>query len=521
VIYLQKLQKYFQKFKKIIMPNNNRVQTITGKIEYRSKCRKIGDNYYIIGKDVFEIKGRWYKADSEKIVFDHEKKEWILREYITDGFINGIVDFKDGKPIGGYYSRNKYKNCLCGFGGPGSSLQQAMDAEMLLENGFVECVAEGVYYKRSELTASIIRDLQTPRNTRDNTRLAYNIEEDASFEEKKKLYENYPTQLSKEVRAYAKFLGDTTFGIELETIRGYMPSHIQCRTGLIICRDGSLRDTDGTQGAEFVTVPMQGAKGLQNTVNICSELSKRCALNLDCSLHIHLGNLPTSRLYLTALYTLAVKIQDELFTIFPYYKTNPEGIKRMNWNQKLKRMNIRAISDTSKDGYNNYVRGFYNKLFVFLSEGMYPDSRFNRKNKKHPHRAKWERHNRYYWMNLMNVIFSDRNTVEFRPHPGTLNPQKVVNWLFIVNALVKYASLHAGDIIKSSSKISLSNVLDYYKDNYKTDRAEFLSEYLNAYCKERKNMFEKDFLKGDKISLYDIEKDFDYEFKYKGVTHLF
>ena len=125
-------------------------------------------------------------------------------------------------------------------------------------------------------------------------------------------------------------------------------------------------------------------------------------------------------------------------------------------------------------------------------------------------------------MNLMNMIFSERNTVEFRLHTPTTNSQKMINWLFICNAIVRYAEVNAKDIICGKSRITMEDVLNYYSTTFKGDsKAEFLSEYLYAYFVERQKEFEKDKEKGDYVSNWDMEKDKSYKFTYKNVTHLF
>jgi hypothetical protein len=494
-----------------------KVETITGLKELRKHCRKIGEAYYLIGRDCFEVEGKFYKKDSNRIVYDHEEKKWLLAEN-AELLVKGIVGFKKGVTERGMYTPNPYNNCMCTLDGIRS--EPAMNTDILLENDFIENFSEGLYYHKKLLTQSLIRDFQKPRNKLDNTRHPYNAE-DGDFVGVKKLFDAYPMIMSKDVKSYGRFLGDSTFGIEFETIRGSMPKHILNRMGIIVCRDGSLKDTDGTQGAEYVTVPMSGARCLQNIVTICTELDKRSELSIDCSLHIHQGNLPTSRLYLTSLYLVGLRLQDDLFKMFPYYKTDPTGIKQKNYNQKLKKLNVGTIADMSKEGYENYITSIYRKIFVFLSEGVYPDAKYNRQNKKHPHRAKWDRHSRYYWLNLMNTIFSERNTVEYRPHPGTLNSQKVINWLFIINAISKYALVNAKKVITSPKKITLEEVLKYYEQNYPGDRAKFLTEYLTAYVTQRKAIFERDLLNEDALSLHDLTGDSDFEFNYKGVTHLF
>lgn len=295
---------------------------------------------------------------------------------------------------------------------------------------------------------------------------------------------------------------------------GNIAENIQYRNGLISCRDGSIG------GAEWVTIPMSGAKGLQTISSTCTQLSTRTNIDINCSLHIHLGNIPLDRASLVSYYILAYKIQDEMFTMFPYYKTDPTDVKHKNYCKKLKKLSIHSLKDSSKEGWNAYVDSIYNKIFSFLTEGISPNSEWNRKRGRHPQRQKWQIPTRYYWINFINTLFSNRGTLEFRIHEPTVNSQKVTNWLFIVNAFVKYAQNNQKKIF-SSSKISIEEVLNYYKNSFNNETAKFLSEYLIAYFNSRKEIFAKDLANGDIVSNHWLVNDKEYEFKYNGVTHLF
>ena len=114
------------------------------------------------------------------------------------------------------------------------------------------------------------------------------------------------------------------------------------------------------------------------------------------------------------------------------------------------------------------------------------------------------------------MLFSPRETVEARLSSPTINPQRAVLWLMINNAIVKFAEHNMKRII-TGEKISLTNVLNFYKDHYKTNAdAKFLSEYLCAYVKERTEKFAKDKERGDFVSSYEIDGDNRYKFEFKG-----
>lgn len=490
------------------------ITTVGGDLEYKVNCKKIMDKFYVIDKDCFLVNNRWYRVDSGLIEFDHEKKRWVLKG--SADLLQGIVGFNNkGEFIFGKFSPNPYNNCTLHVAG--METHTVIDFKLLVENGYPENFSTGVFLSKKINAAQI----QQPSNVLDHTAKGYNIEDNKEeFTIKKLLYENYQPVMSKDVIRYGNMLGDTTFGIELECANGFLPDFIQNRTGVVICRDGSLKDENGKPGPEFVTVPLKGAKGLQTISTLSKELTKRTSLNLNCSLHIHYGTLPTTRIFLVTLFRLCNRIQNEMFTMFPYYKANPSGIKNKNYNQKLPSLGIfKGNPLMEKEAFDSYINTAYKQMFNWLSEGYFPDRKRNRTNKKHPVQAKWERHNRYYWINFMNTIFSERNTVEFRLHGPTTNAQKIINWLFICNAIIKYAMNNQRKILFSTCSISLNDIMDYYTKY--GSKGEFLAGYLKAYIQSRKDAFLADYKKGDLVSSWDFQHDSDYVFTYNNVNYLF
>lgn len=491
------------------------VDTDSGQKEYKINCRKIASAFYRIHEECFPINDKWYRVKSGLIEFDNETKSWVLVS--GSKLVKGILSF-DPTATFGKFAPNPYNNCI--YEDLNGQQHICINTDILIQSGRIEDFSTGIWYDKTHTAA---KRAQTPRNIVDHTHKGYNIEDNKEeYPRKMELYKNYKVQLNKNVSQYGHMLGDTTFGLEIEAAAGNLPDNLQNRYGIVICRDGSLKDEEGRPGPEFVTVPMQGAKGLQTTNLIGGALTKRTRLNINCSLHNHFGNLPTSRMYLVSLYKLGVKLQNEMFTMFPFYKAKPDGIKANNKNycQKLPTLSIKNMTDkVGKEEFDKYINNSYTKIFSWLSDGYVPDMSRNRKNKKHPVAAKWERHGRYYWINFMNTIFSERNTIEFRLHGPTTNSQKMINWLFICNAILKYANTHAHNIILSNSEISLKEVLKYYKQF--GENGKFLSEYLNAYVEHRKEAFLADYKRGDYRSDWDFTKDSDYVFTYNNISQLF
>jgi hypothetical protein len=490
------------------------VTTVRGNREYRRNCRKIKDKYYVINEDCFEVQERWYTAKSKLITLDHEKGVYVLVK--DTPLVYGIVAIKeDGTATFGNFTENKYNNVLISV--PNYGVVNAINEKVLIEGNYMENISDGVWHYKKGLTASELKRFKTIESKRVYTNKGYNIEDNAiEFVQKTEAYDKYPIKVTSSAVKYAKLLGDTSHGHEIETASGYLPEHIQNRTGVVICRDGSI------QNAEYVTIPLRGAKGLANIKYLASELAKRTTTDNACAYHIHLGTLPKTRLFILALYALGIRIQDEVFTMFPYYKTEWKGIKRQSYNAKLRKLGIEPLkAGGTKEEFTKYVDEGYYRIFTFLNDGISPDNRHNRTTHVHNQHHKWQRKQRYYWMNFMNMFFSNRETIEFRLHQNTVNGQKMINWLFMCNAIVHYAERHAAEILSSDKPISFENVLSYYEDVFKTETAQFLSRYLIAYFRDRKAYFQADFKRDDYLSEKETKDDPTYTFEFKGVGELF
>lgn len=489
------------------------VRRVNGDLEYLRNCRKIKDKYYLVDEDCFLIEGKWYSKNSKLVTTDHETGKFVVinKTPLTYGII-GINS--DGSERMGYFTENKYKNVWAHTGQFRDV--RALNTEILLKGNFIESLGKGVWHFKGSLNKEQIARMNRIDEKKVWTNKGYNIEDNVDeFKEKMAMYAKAPIKVTANAVKYGKFLGDITFGSEIETGSGFIPDHIQYQTGVVICRDGSI------DNAEYVTVPYSGPKGLCTLDLLAKYMSERTSINIKCAFHIHLGTLPTDRLFIVSLYALSIKIQEELFKMFPYYKTEPEGIKAKNYTKKTRKLGIGMYDKSmTKAQFTEYIDDSYYRIATFLNDGNNPGPDFNRRNNNHRQRNKWERVQRYYWLNFMNMFFSPRRTMEFRLHQATTNGQKMINWLFMCNAIVKYAEANALAILGSAENIPLKNVLNYYADTFKTKDAKFLSAYLNAYVKDRTQYFQKDWARKDYQSFAEQDEDKSYEFVYEGVKKL-
>lgn len=489
------------------------VTTVQGDTEYRRNCKFIRNKYYVKDRDVFEINNKWYTIEGGCIVYNYSSKKWIHKSE-AGKLTKGIVDFKNNKAVIGFFEFDPNRD-----GRMQDSGLNIMDVDSHLQNdNIVENVATGLFYEKANLSSSNILKISKIRNEKNHSNRGYSIEDNVDdFKNKVKSHNNYSPKISSNCVKYSKHLGDITFGAEVEIFQGNYPSYLQNRHGIVICRDGSI---DG--GPELVTIPITGAKGVTTLAEIGNNLVKRGDININCSYHIHIGNIPKTKLFIVACYILCRKIQNEIFTMFPGFKSDYKGIKRKDYNRKLEDLGIISLKDHSKESYDSYLDYCYINIFNFLVENKIKYDKFNKTTREHPESRKWERRNRYMWVNFMNMFFTHRYTVEFRLHEATTNPYKMINWLYICNAILKYADHFSNQIITNDDPITVKQVLNIYKVlNPKSVSASNLTNYLTEYFEQRKLDFQKDVKNGDRISQWSMDEDKKYKFETAKVKSLF
>lgn len=481
------------------------ITTVHGTPEYRVNCKKFPEGYYVKEKDLVLVDNEWVKKSNQ--IFDHELQKFVGKSL---NLVKGVVGFKeDGSVDIGFFSRNPLKNCTVYTG---STMQQCIDYKLVPLNHYVERLNDGIFLRKSVLTTEQIRSFAKDKTINADYRNAnYNIIDDKNkLELVKKIYDSNTISLDKDIKYVSKYISGITFGAELETTKGFLPEYFCMQYGIITCKDGSIRDRNGNYPPEFVFIPLEGAKGLQSLRNGSKEIAKRSEIGIQCSYHLHIGGFKIDRLFVTSLFMLCVKIQKEVFEMFPHYKLDEikHAQKEKNYCKKLP-----SLFSYYKEGdFNKYINSSYEDIFMFLTGGKKFDVDFNVKNKANPWgKNKWDILSRYYWVNFVNPLFGKHDTIEFRLHTPTLNSDKIINWLLICNAIIKFAQRNPKRCL-TSEKIKFEDVLNYYGDVYKTNYSKQLSKNLVAYWFSRKQQFKQSAKEGDYICEYEFTKDADFKF---------
>lgn len=301
-----------------------------------------------------------------------------------------------------------------------------------------------------------------------------------------------------------------TFGVEIETSKGYVPPRIRNKFNWDCTRDMSInaipnstnRSTAGS-GGEYVTGVLYGDKGIIELSKILNELNKRCEINNTCGVHLHIGNIEFTKQTTVLLYYLLQTLENEIKQMLPVSRRDNSfcrGMKTLHFNFK----------HCNKDEFDFKIRNYYNTIFKVIAQYdaiLYSSSKYN-KFLNHPrgHRMGYDKTSpRYWWVNLVPALFNTRNsngdlrllkskrkkfvkstknhTIEFRNHSATLDINKVKNWILICMGIVSVAENNIKEIINGKVN-TLEDVMNLaYSRNNKN-----LIQYIN----DRKVFFQKD-----------------------------
>lgn len=504
------------------------VTTVRGNIALRENCRKIKGAFYEINKECFLVNGRWNRYDNGKITKDYTTNVYVSKEIAENNMRFGIVDVEHNIPIAGYYSN---KTCDLEvfvkltitnsvpsiYTGDNRAIKGELPTRVIqhLQQSRVAtlpCISEEVLNKLGNHDLSYTEDYAYPTIPAFKQKFEVGLGRgygglqygcDLSLTSASRDHANfYKYPITAEHGNIARLLNGHSFGLEFETRDGYLSRILTRNLGIIPVKDGSLRLPNGKEPYEFVTIPLQGAKGVSTLDNTCKVLTERTTFDNRCSLHLHMGNVPYDELFIISFIKLIGMVQNELLNIFPQYKTDYKLMGGEKNYCKLLPKNIlpktfKGMNKLNKDEYEEFISSNFNPIYEFVSGGYTPDRRYNRKIISHPtEKPKWHIESRYYIVNLVPLMFKNFRTIEWRLHTPTTNRYKVFNWLLICSALAKYAETHQTEIIENDS-ITLKHVLD-------TMFSPEISARLNYYIDKRKAQFS-----GGKDSLGLIEFDTD------------
>lgn len=465
------------------------VVTINGVKAPKNQCRFIDNKYYLIGNineeesgDVFEINGRFIRLETGRLIYNITKKCYELKS--SSSAIEGLVyyNFDTKEFFKGYFEFNElYDKILIDE----KEHTNYVLGSCKLPYSYRERIQDGKYYHISLIKAvNFFKKQKVSKALKES--YPYSLENSGVLF--KQFKHNYKPVYNKNVSSIDSILKGLSFGLEFETINGIIPNNKLKYLPLVPLRDGSIN------GLEYVTLPLQSSFGIQALLDSVHELNKRTSYDSTCSLHLHLGNIPRTPEFILALFKLYNLVSDEIYSMFPLYKEKNYGVKRKNYTKPYDKIQLFGMMDNiinTKDKVNSNFSILFNHLVeskkskvTFESYGYNLEKVIN-----HPldpdNRAKWNINNRYHVLNFVPLIFTNKQTVEFRIHTPTFEVNKIINFLIISSVLVNTAITYQKEILEDFNK---------FINRFRNPTLEHLIHYYfseNVSCKNKGNILDE------------------------------
>ena len=477
---------------------------------------------------MISIGGNSYSKNDPKIVKDPYSGEYVLKKNIS----GIIVDVKNGEPVEIYSSSSSNLLGLLMNSGHLSAYQEyliksigyghqhilytiykkesgkvyILNKKIAKELGYTLCGIDGYpQYVKDELSSKL--GFKPYSGKRRNP--IKNVGRSYAHKTSNKTLDN---KLGLDSPSYRGTNGlQYTFGVELETSSGAIPEITLFNEELNVksTHDGSI------SGTEYVTGVLKGDTGLKQVYDLVKLLNDHTSIDSKCGMHVHIGGAIFNKEFNVFAYILAEKSQDSIFSMLPKSrKTNRYcGVLPKKKLQQI----INKYGNSRSWEYG--VEVAYDKLYEAMTYGKKLSKNHNKKLNHHFGRycgqynsIPMEKILRYKWLNFIPCNFNVRggglsgrrdnhkhnqgiHTLEFRNHSGTLNYEKIKNWILICMAFVYYVENHKKAIL-DNKVITVEQIV---KAAYGED-----ADSLIAYIKERREKFSGDDL--DPKSEYVTEK---------------
>ncbi len=447
------------------MSSQKYVTTVSGKKLLIEKTKKFNKSYYEIGDPFIENSGdcylmddkKYYRIETNLLVFDNAVKKYIVKnnnKLILFGIINDKCET-------GYFTienKNEVVYCILENGNE----YHLLSRDVFNNNySYRERLSDGKFHHISRIRAKEFVKKVVPSS---NLKQSLPYDSQGTMHRNIAAYNKSHIKIDKDSDDISKLMKDYTFGLEFETITGFVPTDLCFKNGLIPLRDGSI------SGLEYVTIPLSGAKGIQTLKNTVNILKDRTSFNDNCALHLHIGNIPRTPEFLLAFMVTTFHIQNEIFELFPLYKKYNFGYKNKNYAAPYPTEMLLSKLDPVITPEN--ITKNFEIIFQFLSEG----ASFKMYNNDlsqvvaHPNNPgnnqKWNVHTRYFIHNLIPIIFGNKETIEFRIHTPTYDIDKILAFMLLNISIIDFVKNSSNTILKHMNVPPLMNILSIYTEGY-------------------------------------------------------
>lgn len=248
-----------------------------------------------------------------------------------------------------------------------------------------------------------------------------------------------------------------TFGLEIELLTGTYSKDLSRKLPLAcgVGEDGSIHyNDDNVVDLEITTPPLAGQQGLEYLENVCYILADNdCFVNSSCGLHLHLGVGDWETSKIIRLLSLYFIFEDLLFAIQPPSRQDNQYCRPVC--SKYSLYDIKKCRELEK----------LEALWLKTNDKEEIEMRKKRKYDD----------SRYCGINLHCLLYN-KKTLEVRHHAGTIDYTKMLNWIKINQAFVRFA-LSNYDLPENHT-IGLKNKLDLFKRKITDDKD--LIDYIKA-----------------------------------------
>lgn len=337
------------------------VLTSSGEEVLKSNCRYIKSEYHKIGDinkkgsgQCYLIDGKYWRASTGKIVFNHSISQYVIKN--NDVLIEGIIDVDEETLVKGYFNNDNIDKVVVHDinGTPNIAISDDIFTGLY----YREILATGQYCHINNAAAAEFTHKKVPSH---NVKGGLEYSCDNIIKGRMDEYNKHTPKLYKYTSEVAKHLDGLSFGVEFETVKGVVPDRYSNKLGLMGLRDGSV------EGLEYVTIPLVGDKGVNTLINSCKVLNKYTEYDKTCALHIHIGNIPRTQEFLLAFFKMTHYLQNDMFKLFPLYKKYNLGVKRKHYTKPLPDY-VAASLDRTINADN--IDDNFNELYKWLSGGQ-------------------------------------------------------------------------------------------------------------------------------------------------------
>jgi hypothetical protein len=213
-------------------------------------------------------------------------------------------------------------------------------------------------------------------------------------------------------------------GVEIETVfLGEGDTNDTDQFNFNKTSDGSISG----YGVEWVSAPMSGDRMFNEIDGICGWLNKNeYGVNRSCGLHVHIDARDLYWEELCGIMIVGNAAEETLYSMIP------KSRETSNWCRKSKLTNEVLLGIKSNKDFTN---SWYDYNGESPNLDKYNDSR-------------------YTGINMHARVYM--GTVEFRHHSGTINPNKINNWITVCQSIVE-KGIELGKLIKDNKQHHLFN----------------------------------------------------------------